>query len=356
MRVVITGATGNVGTSVIQALTDEPLVDSIVGVARRRPSFELPGVEWVTADVAEDDLRPIFEGADAVVHLAWLIQPSHDLHALSRTNVRGSQRVFAAAGEAGVGVLVHASSVGAYSPGSKDALVREDWPVEGIRTSFYSRHKARCEHELDLVESRYPEMRVVRLRPALIFKREAASGIRRLFMGPLAPGFAFVPGRIPAVPDIDGRLVLQCVHSLDVGHAYRLAIVNECAHGAFNIATDPVLDTDRLCEVLQARRMKVSTGVARRATDLTWKLHLQPTPAGWVDLALQSPLLDSTRAREVLGWEPMWGAEDTLLDLLAGLHEGAGLATPPLDAKTAGPLRVGEVLAGVGSRGGVERE
>ena len=83
-------------------------------------------------------------------------------------------------------------------------------------------------------------MRVVRLRPGLIFKREAASGIRRLFAGPLLPSRLVRPGLIPVVPDTP-RLRFQAVHSRDVGDAYRLAIVGD-ARGAFNVAAEPVLD------------------------------------------------------------------------------------------------------------------
>ncbi|CAN5902312.1 hypothetical protein BH23ACT12_BH23ACT12_04320 [soil metagenome] len=136
MRVVVLGATGNVGTSVLKSLRAEDAVDRIVGVARRRPATELSKVEWRTADIVSDDLDPIFDGADAMVHLAWAIQPSRDLAALTATNVTG-RRVFEAVERTGVPSLVYASSIGAYSPGPKDRRVGEDWPINGIGTSFY---------------------------------------------------------------------------------------------------------------------------------------------------------------------------------------------------------------------------
>src|SRR5215217_5390233 len=115
MRVVVTGATGNVGTSVVRALGEEPEIERIVGIARRRPAWTPSKTTWVEADVVEADLVPIFEGADAVIHLAWAIQPSRDERTLERVNVEGSRRVFDAAVEAGAGKLIHASSIGAYS-------------------------------------------------------------------------------------------------------------------------------------------------------------------------------------------------------------------------------------------------
>ena len=348
MRVVVVGATGNIGTSVLRALADEPRVRSIVGIARRTPAMVWPKTTWARADISRDDLEQHFRDADAVVHLAWLIQPSRDMAALEATNLYGSHRVFEAAARAGVGALVYASSVGAYSPGPKDRCVDETWPTDGIASSFYSRHKAEVERALDTFERNHPDVRTVRLRPGLIFKREAASEIRRLFAGPFLPGALLRRPLIPVVPDVD-RLRFQAVHSYDVGDAYRRAIVGE-ARGAFNIAAEPVLDTRELADLLGARAVRVPRRALRLAALATWRLRLQPSPPGWVDMALSVPLLDTTRAREELGWEPRCTSREALLDLLAGLREGDGVDTPPLAPGAGGPLRVGEILTGVGGR------
>ena len=105
----------------------------------------MPKTTWVTADVVTDDLEGVFEGVDCVVHLAWLIQPARDQRTLQAVNVEGSARVFQAAGSAGVSSLVYASSVGAYSPGPKDAQVDESWPTDGIESAYCSTaSSARC--------------------------------------------------------------------------------------------------------------------------------------------------------------------------------------------------------------------
>src|SRR4051794_26469436 len=116
MRVVVTGATGNVGTSVVRALGADPRVSEIVGLARRMPSWQAPKTRWVRADVTSDRLEPLFDGADAVIHLAWLIQPSRDEALLERVNVDGSRRGYQAAGRARGGALVPAASGGVDSP------------------------------------------------------------------------------------------------------------------------------------------------------------------------------------------------------------------------------------------------
>src|SRR4051794_38947946 len=105
MRIAVTGATGNIGLSLLQAVAADPAVDEVLGIARRKPFLDIDKVRWVTADVAVDDLVPAFTGADVVVHLAWLIQPSHDVNVQWRVNVEGSARVFDAAARAGVGAI-----------------------------------------------------------------------------------------------------------------------------------------------------------------------------------------------------------------------------------------------------------
>src|SRR2546423_2842203 len=226
MKVVVTGATGNVGTAVLRSLESDERIREVVGIARRRPALRLAKVTWLQADVARADLRPHLAGADAVVHLAWLIQPSRDERVTHMVNVEGSARVFEAAADAGVGALVYASSVGAYSPGPKDRLVDESWPTEGIASSFYARHKAAVERILDALEAAHPDVRVARLRPRPLLQREAASEIRRLFAGPLLPNALLRRGLIPVVPRL-ARLRFQAVHSHDVGDAYRAAVVAE---------------------------------------------------------------------------------------------------------------------------------
>ena len=348
MRVVVTGATGNVGTAVLGALLQRPEIDSIVGVARRRPDLDLARVDWATADVTASDLAPIMGGVDAVVHLAWAIQPSRDPQRLHAVNVLGSQRVFEAAARAGVGAVVHASSIGAYSPGPKDRQVDESWPTQGIESSFYSRHKAEVERLLDRFERQHPDIRVVRMRPGLIFRRQAATEIRRLFLGSLFPGSVMRRWLAPAVPKLD-RLRFQVVHTEDAGDAYALAVVG-AASGAFNLASDPVIDSDVLAGALGARQLPLPEGVLRGAAAATWRMRLQPTPPGWVDLALRSPLIDSSRARGELGWRPRRGAVETLAELAAGLRDGAGFETPPLDPRTSGPARIAELRSGIGAR------
>jgi len=93
--------------------------------------------------------------------------------------------------------------------------------------------------------------------------------------------------------------------------------------------------------VLQARPVPLAGGLARAAADITWRLHLQPAPPGWVDLALRSPLMDTSRAHLELGWSAKHDARATLLEFLDGLRDDAGMPTPPLDSAAAPVAWVG---------------
>ncbi|MCK2213892.1 NAD-dependent epimerase/dehydratase family protein [Actinomadura sp. ATCC 31491] len=347
MRVVVVGATGNVGTSVVRALSADDSVTSIVGVARRLPGWRVDRTEWRQADVASADLTRIFDGAAAVVHLAWLFQPTRDPATTWRANVLGSMRVFRAAAEAGVPALVHASSVGAYSPGPKDRPVDESWPTHGWPGAAYGREKAYVERVLDVFEHDHPGIRVVRMRPGFIFQRAAATEQRRLFGGPLVPRRLIRAGRIPFVPDIPG-LRLQVLHAEDAGEAYRLAVVRE-VEGAFNIAAEPVLDPHDLAELLDTRTVPVPRGLAKAAVAAGWRLRLVPASPGLFDLALRLPVMRTDRARDVLGWRPRHSSLEAMRELFEGLHDGAGMDTPPL-APDGPARRVKEFATGMGAR------
>ena len=348
MRIVIVGATGNVGSSLVRRLVADPAIEHVIGVARRPPSMQIERVGWRRADIVVDDLEAIFRRADVVVHLAWAIQPSHDESVTRRVNVAGSERVLGAAAAAGVRRVVYASSVGAYSPGSHLRPVSESWPTEGISSSFYSRHKAAVERILDRFEATADVPRIVRLRPALTFKRDAATEIRRLFLGPFFPNAMLRRGVLPVVPVVRG-LAFQAVHADDVAEAYRLA-VHADAPGAFNVAAEPILSLVDVAELLEARTLRVSSAIVRRAAELSWRARLQPTPPGWIDMGMHTPRMSTERIERELGWRPRHTARHALAELLEGMREGADDRTPPLAAATSGRLRARELAGGVGAR------
>ncbi|MFD5318688.1 NAD-dependent epimerase/dehydratase family protein [Streptomyces sp. NPDC127098] len=351
MRVVVVGATGNVGSALVRALAGDPAVTSVLGLARRTPDWTVAKTSWDSVDLRTErsavELTECFRGADAVVHLAWMLQPARDPALTWRANVLGTTRVLDAVAAAGVPTLVVASSLAAYSPGPKDRAVDESWPTHGWPGSAYSREKAYVERLLDTFELRSPDTRVVRMRPGFLFSRESAAEQRRLFIGPLLFAPMARPELSPVVPDLPG-LRFQVLRTGDAADAYRRALTKP-VRGAFNLAADPVVDPALLGRLLDARPVRLPRTVLRGALAAAYRGRLAPVPPQLLDALLRLPLMDCSRAADELGWRPRFGAEEALRDLINGLRHRTGAHTPPLEPDLPGG-RLQELATGVGRR------
>ncbi|MCG7421323.1 NAD-dependent epimerase/dehydratase family protein [Micrococcus sp. ACRRV] len=334
MRIVVLGATGNVGTALLERLHRAPEATELVGVSRRGPDragAPYDGVEWHRMDIADAASAPrlteVLRGADAVVDLVWVIRPNRDRAHLRAVNVDGNERVFRAAAAAGVPHLVYASSVGAYGPGPKDVRVDESHPTTGVPTSHYAAQKAEVETILDRVAAEHPRMLVSRLRPGLVFQSGAGPEIKDYFLGDLVPARLAARLRTPVLPFPTG-LRFQALTAQDVAEAY-WQVVARRAGGAFNVAAEPVLDAHTMGTVLGARRiLELPVAVFRAAAAVSYRARLQPTDPGWVDMAAAVPVMDTSALRRATDWRPRTDARDAVrlvLDHLDG-REGLGNA------------------------------
>jgi UDP-glucose 4-epimerase len=311
-RVVVTGATGNLGSSIVPALLASGR--EVVSITRHRPTTqpwsELDGVRWQTADVGVDVLDPAwFEGADAVIHLAWAIQPSHRPEEMFRTNITGTRRVIDAAVAANVPHIVHASSLGAYGAGERGAHANEAADTDGAALLDYSWQKAYVERLLDLVERDHPHTTVTRLRPAVVLGAAAAVRIHALFAGK-------VPRRmVAALAERAGSapIPFQVVHPDDVADAV-VSILDRRFAGPVNLAAEGVLGGSPPGGRAGMRAVSALAAIG-------WRLRIVAAEPGWVRLAACAPVLDTGRALDELGWLPRWSAEAVLADFAAGLRE-----------------------------------
>ena len=338
MRNVITGATGNVGTALLRRLTAAGEDHELIGVVRRppRPVGVYQHVTWHELDLADADaaarLRPVFTGADTVVHLAWGFQPTRNVGYLERVGVGGTTSVIEAARLARVPHVVHTSSVGTYAAGRYGQRVDESWPTTGIDTSPYSRHKSTAEALLDDVEREHgaDAPAIARIRPGFIVQRAAASGLLRYALPALVP-MRVVP-LLPVIP-VDRRLCIPIVLADDVADGIA-RIVERRASGPFNLAAEPPVSRDDVAEVFGATSLHVPSGVLGALVDVSWRLRVQPIDRGWLDMAFTVPLLDTTRARSELDWAPRWSSTEALADFLAGVTERAHTESAPLRARS----------------------
>src|SRR3954465_7750817 len=197
MKVAVTGASGNVGTALLRRLTaPSGGVAGVRGLARRQPPDLAPysAVRWHLTDLGEaageQVLAEFVDGVDAVVHLAWALQPGRHPDQLRSVNVDGPRRGARAAAAAGVSQFVHLSSIGAYTAGAVGQKVSEDWPTTGIPSAQYSRDKSEAERVVRQVMSRHNDPTLPVAPPTLVLQPEASSEIGRYFLGPWLFGAA----------------------------------------------------------------------------------------------------------------------------------------------------------------------
>lgn len=335
MRIAITGASGNIGSALLRALQGSE--HETVGVVRRPPVTTSPPfgrVSWHEVDLTDEAqvprLREAVRGADAVVHLAWGFQPAHRFDYLEELGVGGTRRVTEAVAAESVPHLVHMSSIGAYSPRRDIVPVTEDYPTDGIQGSPYSRHKSAAEHLLNDFEVEHPEVTVTRLRPGIVGQRNAASALLRYAVPGLVP--AKLLGMIPVLP-LDRRVLVPMVHADDVADAI-VRVLDQRAPGPFNLAAEPVITVEHIAAALNARHVHVPGKVVRAVAAGAWRARLEQVDPGWLDMAHNVPLLDSTRAEKELGWLPRRDAVSVLEEVVAGMLESAHDLTPPLRRRT----------------------
>jgi nucleoside-diphosphate-sugar epimerase len=346
LTVAVTGASGNVGTALLRRLTAPASgVAQIRALARRHPPGIPPyrDVQWHLTDLghgaSESAVAQFLEGVDAVVHLAWALQPGRRPDYLHRVNVEGTRRVIRAAAAAGVAHFVHMSSIGAYAPGPVGYRVSEDWPTTGTPRSQYSRDKSETERVVREVGARHPEMAVTVVRPTLVLQPEAASEIGRYFLGPLVFGAArILPGGVARrLPLPLPRLAVSFVHTDDVADAL-VRMLDRRTTGPFNLAAEPLMDSDALARTLGTRRIPAPATALRSVVQAAFTARLVPTEPGWLDMATRLPALKTDRARTLLDWTPAHRGDDVLAQFVAALGRGDGAPGPLLRPAGRGSL------------------
>ena len=168
--------------------------------------------------------------------------------------------------------------------------------------------------------------RVARLRPGIVGQRAAGSALLRYGLPGLVPGRAVT--LLPLLP-LDRRLLVPMVHAADVTDAVG-RVLAPGATGAFNLAAPEPLRPVDIASALGARHVHAPGRLLRRAVSASWQAHLQPLDPGWIDLALQVPLLDTLRARDELGWAPTRAADVTLRETVEGMRDSTSAPTAAL--------------------------
>ena len=326
LTVAVTGPTGEIGAPFMDALERTPEVARVVAMARR--PFDPADRGWTKAEYRQGDIldreavESLVAGADAVVHLAFIVvkatADSYDI------NVQGSRNVFEATVAAGVPRLVYTSSVAAYGyHRDVDGPLQEDMPPRGTEAHAYSHQKAAVEEALAEALDGGDVTAAYVFRPCVVAGPQAPALIAQLpylrleerLPEAVLRGLAKVPGAKPVLPD--HGIPFQLVHHDDVAEALVAAVLGRGDPGIYNLAADGSVTLSDLAAELGWHSVPVPKATVDVAAEVLGRLPVMEVEAGWLEAGRTSMVMDTTRAREQLGWTPAYDTRETLESLVA---------------------------------------
>ena len=318
LTVAVTGPTGTFGLALMPLLQDDERIARVIGIARRPFDPSVRGwtkMEYRRGDVRDvDALRTSFEGADVVVHLAFLIVGGGK-QTTQAINVEGTLNAFRAAAEAGAARFVYASSVAAYGFHADNPVgITEDWQTRPADRLFYAQEKAELERLLTEEAALHPETAVYMLRPPVVLGPDAVGGKVTVpsVLEPLVRALGARMRRLPGLPALAPDLPLQLIHQDDVAEALRLCVVGAGPPGAYNIAADDVVTGADIVRELGLRPIRVPGGPFAAAARAVSKVPFLPSGLQWVEAIGRPVIMDTTKAKTQLGWEPQHTAVESL--------------------------------------------
>ncbi|QYG95707.1 NAD-dependent epimerase/dehydratase family protein [Iamia sp. SCSIO 61187] len=335
MVVAVTGPTGTFGHGVVPLLERDPRVGRIVGIARR--PFDPAALGWSKMEYRQGDVRDeealaeVFAGADVVVHLAFLITGTASREVTRDINIGGTLNAFRAAAAAGVRRFVYASSVAAYGFHSDNPVgMTEDWPTRPAHRLFYAQEKAELEGLLEAASAAAPDLGLYLLRPPIVLGPHAM-GAKDILPGPLehlGRSIAGAVDRLPfPLPVLAPDVPVQLIHEDDVGQALLLCAVGAGPPGAYNIAADDTLTGAEIAGELGLAPLPIPAKIVHAAAR---SLAALPTPplvpplVEWVEAMSHPSVMDTTKAKDVLGWMPRWSSRGAIRSTLGRPADGGG--------------------------------
>jgi UDP-glucose 4-epimerase len=324
LTVALTGPTGDIGRSLLRALDASDEIERVLAMARRPfdPAAEgFTKTEYRQGDVLDRTaVDALVEGADVVVHLAFLIVGG--LADTQRVNLEGSRNVFEAAVAAGTKRLVYASSVAAYGFHSDNPpFLTEDVIPRGTERHYYSAQKAELEAVLsDVLTGTETDAFV--FRPCIVAGPDALlllNNIPYVQLSERMPtaivrALELMPALKPVIPD--PGVSFQLVHHDDVASAFRDAVLGQGPPGIYNLAGPGTLTLSDLADALGWYSVPLPEIALDAAAELVARLPFVPTEAQWIESLRVPVLMDTAKAQRELGWTPRHDARETLKSMV----------------------------------------
>ncbi len=299
LRVLVTGGNGFLGSSVVAGLAAAG--HHVVSTDLAPPAHPVPGVTYVDMDVTDAArVTEVFaeHRPEVVVHLASIVTPgpgSTREHEYA-VDVGGTRHVLDACLAHDVRRVVVSSSGAAYgyhpdNGAARDGWLTEDDPLRGNAAFAYSHHKRLVEEMLADLRLTHPALEQVVLRIGTILGERVDNQITALFEHP----------RLLKVRGSDSPFVF--VWDTDVVAVIEHAVTSPVT-GAFNVAGDGALTIDDIASRLGKRTLAVPEPVLKAVLAVGKRLRLTPYGPEQTMFLAHRPVLDNTRLKEVLGYQP----------------------------------------------------
>jgi len=286
ITVAVTGAAGYVGSRVIRALCDDERVDRVLGFDVVAPAFRSDRFVFDTIDVRDNRLAKRLAGVDALVHLAFVMDPIEDQARMRDINVNGSQNVFKCASEAGVGKIVYTSSATVYGAHPDNEIpLTERSPLRANLDFSYAAHKLEVEYIAEDFRSGNSEICLTVFRPAIVFGAGVDNAWSRFIEAPL----------LLAVKD--HAPPFQFVHEEEVSAAIVFAVFNDL-DGVFNLTPRGWLENDEAAGLLGRGRTELSERIAFPLMDRLWARGLADAPAGMLHYVMHPWVMSGAKLAE----------------------------------------------------------
>jgi UDP-glucose 4-epimerase len=323
VRYVVTGGSGYIGSRLIEILGAREGTERIVNLDLRPPSSPRPQESFVRTDVRDFAvIRAMLEREqpDAVVHLAFVLNPMRDEARMYDIDVNGTAAVLRAAAEAGVGQVLVTSSATAYGAFPDNPKpIAEDWPVRGQPDFSYARDKAEADRLCQLWALQHPDRVMTIVRPCIVFGPNVDNYISRTWANS-----AFMP-------ILDGvEQEFQLVHEDDVVSAV-IGLLDAKAGGAFNVAGDGTMTWKESAEMIGRKTRVISMRAARRLSAIAWALHVPrvEAPPGNLNFIRFPWLVSNEKLKADVDWQP---SADTRQAFVETMYAKGLIATPPARA------------------------
>ena len=311
MKYVITGGSGYIGTRLTELLVARDDTERVVIADLRPPRFPHPKVEFHRTDVRDrPGLRSLLEriAPDALVHLAFVLNPIRDEGAMYDIDVNGTLNALDAAAAAGTPHVLVTSSTTAYGawPDNPEPI-GEDWILRGQPTSPTRATRPRPTASASCGPAEHPDRTMTIVRPVHRARPERRQ-LHRARVGERP----FLP-RFRGEPDQN----VQFVHEDDLAEAISGLLVGRHA-GAFNVTGDGAMTWQETGEVLGKRVRTVPFRVLYAFNALLWRLHVPGTesPPGNLEFIRHPWVCSNEKVKETVGWTPKHSTRETFEETL----------------------------------------